>query len=143
MVTEKNIRFTNRNWDLKDLSQRVVEMLNTEKWLTQKIETGKGIVVQARKENILRDIFTADRALTILVSGVPNDFNIRVGIGRWVQNLTVAAVEAILTSGLFLIIDVPEMVWNARIENEVIKEITVIVESKQPAVQATVATPAM
>lgn len=143
MVTEKNIRFTNRNWDLKDLSQRVVEMLNTEKWLTQKIETGKGIVIQARKENILRDIFTADRALTILVSGVPNDFNIRVGIGRWVQNLTVAAVEAILTSGLFLIIDVPEMVWNARIENEVIKEITVIVESKQPAVQATVATPAM
>lgn len=130
MVTEKTVRFVNRNWDLSQLSQQIVNLLNGQKWMTQKVDTSKGTVIQARKEDILRDIFVADRALTILVAGQPNDFSIRVGIGRWIQNLAVTAVEAILTSGLWLIIDVPEMVWNRHIENDVVSKINQLVESK-------------
>jgi hypothetical protein len=131
LVTEKNVRFTNRNWDLKDLSQRIVSMLDRDDWMTQMGNSEKGTLIQAKKENFLRDIITADRALSILVVGEPNDFRVTIGIGKWAQNLSVAAVETILTGGLILLVDIPEMMWNAKVENEVLTKITAIVESKQ------------
>lgn len=130
MVAEETRRFVNRNWDLNQLSQQIVDFLNSDKWMTQKATTSKGTLIQARKEDILRDIFLADRALTILVAGNPNDFTVRVGFGKWVQNITVAAVETVLTSGVWLIIDVPEAAWNRHIENQVVTKINQLVESK-------------
>ena len=75
----------------------------------------------------MRDIITADRAFSILIAGQPNDFSIHVGIGKWIQNLAVAAVEAVLISMLFLAVDVPEMLWTREVEKRVIEEITGIV----------------
>ena len=86
-----------------------------------------GIIIQAQKAGFLRDIITADRAFTILIAGQPNDFTIHVGIGKWVQNLAVAAIEALLTYMLFLVVDVPEMLWTREIEKGIIKKITQIV----------------
>jgi len=84
-------------------------------------------VIQAKKAGILRDIITAARAFTIVVAGQPNDFTIHIGIGKWVQNLAVAAVEALFLSVLFLAIDVPEMLWTKHIEKGLAKEIARIV----------------
>ena len=75
----------------------------------------------------MRDIIDADRAFSILIAGKPNDFSIRVGIGKWVQNLAVGAVEAVLTPVLFLTVDVPEMLWTREVEKGIIKVITGIV----------------
>jgi hypothetical protein len=86
-----------------------------------------GIVVQAQKAGILRDIISADRAFTILITGQPNDFSIRVGIGKFIQNLAVTAAEVILLSGLFLAVDVPEMLWTTHVEKGVIQDIDQIV----------------
>ena len=130
MVAGKTVNFANRNWDLSQLSQQIVNLLNNDRWMTQKAETSKGTLIQARKEDVLRDIFLADRALTILVAGKPNDFTIRIGFGKWAQNLTVATVETALTGGLWLIIEVPEAIWNRHIENEVVSKINQLVESK-------------
>ncbi len=70
-----------------------------------------GIVIQAKKAGILRDIITADRAFTIMISGDSNNFAIHIGIGKWIQNIAVAAAEALLLSVLFLAVDIPEMIW--------------------------------
>jgi hypothetical protein len=132
LVTEKTTRYTNKNLDLNQLGQQIVDYLNADGWGTQKGKTkgSDGVMIEARKENILRDLITADRALTILIQGQPNDFTVRVGIGRWVQNLTVAVVEAVLTAGAFLVVDVPEMVWNREIEYKIMHEITRIIEGE-------------
>lgn len=63
-----------------------------------------------------------------MVSGQPNDFTVHIGIGKWIQNLAVIAVEVILISWLFLAVDVPEMLWTTHVENGIAKEITQIVE---------------
>ena len=84
-------------------------------------------MIQAQKAGILRDIITADRAFTIMITGQPNDFSIRVGIGKWVQNIAVAAAEAVLLSVLFLAVDVPEMLRTTHVENQIVKEIQQIV----------------
>jgi len=75
----------------------------------------------------LRDIITADRAFSIVIAGQPNDFTIHVGIGKWIQNIAVAAVETILISWLFLAVDVPEMLWTREVEKTIISEINLIV----------------
>lgn len=48
-------------------------------------------------------------------------------LGKWIQNIAVAAVEVILLSWLFLAVDVPEMLWTQHVEREIAKEITKIV----------------
>jgi hypothetical protein len=127
LVSEKVMRFQGKNKDLNQLSQQIVQQLNSEGYKTQLATPPLGIVIQAKKAGILRDIITADRAFSILITGQPNDFSIHIGIGKWVQNLAVAAVETLLLTWLFLAIDVPEMLWTRHIENTIAKEITQIV----------------
>ena len=127
MVTEKVMHFEGKNKDLNQLSQQIVQKLTTDGYKTQSATKPLGIVIQATKAGILRDIITADRAFSILITGQPNDFSIHVGVGKWIQNLGVAAVEAVLLSWLFLAVDVPEMLWTQHVERGIVKEITQIV----------------
>jgi hypothetical protein len=127
LVSEKVMRFQGKNKDLNQLSQQIVQQLASEGYKTQSTTAPLGIVIQAKKAGILRDIITADRAFSILITGQPNDFSIHIGIGKWIQNLAVAAAEVILLSWLFLAIDVPEMLWTRHVENTIANEITQIV----------------
>jgi hypothetical protein len=124
MVAEKTLRFQGKNKDLNQLAQQIVQFLQNDGYKVQSTTAPVGQVIQAQKAGILRDIITADRAFTIVLSGQPNDFTVRVGIGKLIQNLAVAAVETILLSALFLAVDVPEMLWTRHVENEIVKKIT-------------------
>ena len=127
MVSEKVMHFQGKNKDLNQLSQQIVQQLSTEGYKTQSSTAPLGIVIQAQKAGILRDIIAADRAFSILITGQPNDFSIHIGIGKWIQNLAVAAVEVVLISWLFLAVDVPEMLWTQHVEKGIAEEITQIV----------------
>ncbi len=128
MVSEKVLRFQGRNKNLDQLAQRISQQLQSEGYKTQQRTAPLGTVIQAQKAGILRDIITADRAFTIMISGQPNDFTVHIGIGKWVQNLAVAAAEALLLSALFLAVDIPEMLWTRHVETGIAKEISQIVE---------------
>ncbi len=130
MVSEKIIRIQGKKRDLDTLSQDIVQQLTSEGYKTQSTKAPLGRIIQAKKAGILRDIITADRAFSILITGQPDDFTIHVGIGRWIQNITVAAVETIFLSWLFLAVDVPEMLWTVHVENTILKEIKEIAEQE-------------
>ncbi|MDG6996337.1 MAG: hypothetical protein JRN52_10480 [Nitrososphaerota archaeon] len=121
------MRFQGKNRDLNVLAQQIVSQLQSEGYKTQMGNPPLGIVIQAQKAGILRDLIAADRAFTIMVSGQPNDFTVHIGIGKFIQNIAVAAAEALLLSELFLVVDVPEMLWTRHVEGELAKEITQIV----------------
>lgn len=127
MVTEKVLQFQGKNKDLAQLSQQISQQLETEGYKVQSRNAPLGNIIQAQKGGILRDIIDAERAFTILVSGNPNDFTVRIGIGKWVQNIAVAAAEVLLLTTLFLVVDVPEMLWTVHVENGIAKEITQLV----------------
>ena len=129
MVTEKVLHFQGKNKDLNQLTQQVVQRLQSDGYKVQSATKPVGIIIQAQKAGILRDIITADRAFTIMITGEPNDFSVHVGIGKWVQNLGVAAVEVVLLSVLFLAVDVPEMLWTTHVEGKIVREIQQLVES--------------
>lgn len=127
LVFEKILRFQGKSKDLGQLSQLIVQQLQTEGYKVQTRTAPLGNIIQAQKAGILRDIIAADRAFTILITGQPDDFTIHIGIGKWIQNIGVAAVEILLLSTLFLAVDVPEMLWTTHVEKGLAKEITQIV----------------
>lgn len=126
-MAEKILRFQGKKKDLSKLSQDILQKLGSDGYKTQSTTAPTGIIIQAQKAGILRDIIDADRAFTILIAGKPDDFTIHIGIGKFVQNLGVVAVETLLLSGLFLAVDVPEMLWTKEVENGLAKDITAIV----------------
>lgn len=129
MVTaEKVVHFHNKNKDLSQLGQQIVEMLQDDGYKTEiNASAPQGIVIQATKAGILRDIITADRAFTILITGDPNNFVIHIGIGRLISNLAIATAETLLFSGLFLVVDIPEMLWTRHVEKEILNRIVQLV----------------
>jgi hypothetical protein len=127
LVFEKILRFQGKNKDFGQLSQQIVQQLQVEGYKVQTRTAPLGNIIQAQKAGILRDIIAADRAFTILISGQPDDFTIHIGIGKWIQNIGVAAVEILLLSALFLAVDVPEMLWTTHVENGLAKEIKQLV----------------
>ena len=128
MVSEKIVRFQNKNKDLKQLADQIVDMLSSDGYKTQITPNAPvGTIIQAKKAGIPRDIITADRAFTIMITGDTNDFAVHIGIGKWIQNIAVATAEALLLSLLFLAVDIPEMLWTVHVENEILKRITLLV----------------
>ena len=127
-IGEKVQHFQGKGTDLAVLQGKIEEYLKGEGFTTQTSpDSSHGTVIQAKKGNFLSEIIAADRALTILISGDPADFTVRIGIGKWLQHLGVAAVETLLLSALFLVVDVGEMAWNLEIENKLAKEIESLV----------------
>ncbi len=133
------MRFQDKNIDLNQLSERLVRELDAEGYKTQSAPSHLGIIIQAQKAGILRDIITADRVFSILITGQPNDFTIHIGIGKWIQNIAVAVAETIFISWLFLAVDVPEMLWTEHIENTIVAKIKQLVDSA-PQVEKTTTT---
>jgi hypothetical protein len=127
MVSEKVMHFQNKNKDLTKLSEQIAQQLQVDGYKVQSTAAPMGQVIQAQKAGILRDIIAADRCFTITISGQPNDFTVHIGIGKWIQNLAVAAVETLLLSVLFLAVDVPEMLWTTHVERQIADKITQII----------------
>ena len=128
MIGEKVRHYQGKNTDLAALKGKIEDYLKGEGFKTQSSKpSAHGTVIQAQKGGFLTSIISADRALTILIDGEPGNFTVRVGIGRWLRHLGVTAVEALLLSELFLLVDIPEMAWNLEVENKVVKKIDALV----------------
>jgi hypothetical protein len=124
MVGEKVLHFEEKHVDLASLQSKIEEYLKSDGFTVQSsAPSDHGNVIQAKKGGHLAALIAADRALTILVSGSPDDCVVRIGIGKWLQHLATAALETLLLSDLFLLVDVGESAWNLEIEDKLVKQI--------------------
>jgi hypothetical protein len=121
---DRTVHFQGKGVDLDSLTQKIEDYLKSDGFSVQKsAPSSQGSVLQAKKGGFLRGIVDADRALSVMISGDPDDVAVRVGIGKWLEHLGVAAVETLLVSDLFLVIDVADSAWNFEIEEKLIKQI--------------------
>lgn len=128
MIGEKVQHFEGKQTDLEGLEGKIEEYLTSEGFKVQKSSPSPhGIVIQAKKGGFLSGIIDATRALTILVDGEPNNFTVRTGVGKWLEHLGIAAVETLMLSELFLVVDVAEMAWNVEIEEKLAKKVAALV----------------
>jgi hypothetical protein len=124
MIGQKEEHFTGKGTDLSALQSHIEEYLTHDGFTVQtSAPSGEGTVLQAKKGGFLRGLVDADRALTITIAGSPEDFTVRVGIGKWLQHLGVAAIETLFLSDLFLLVDLAESAWNLEIEDKLLKDV--------------------
>jgi hypothetical protein len=135
MLADKTLRYQNKNVDLSALKDNIVTYLQSNGFKVQMPKQGEDkYLIQAQKGGFLSELITAERALNILIQGQPNDFTVRIGVGKWIQNIAVMAVETIAITELFLPLDVAEMLWTLHVQNNIIKKIGELVET--PVVHA-------
>ena len=124
MIGDKQERFQDKGTDLKALQSHIEEYLKSDRFAVQSsAPSAEGVVIQAKKGGWMAGVIDADRAMTITIAGTPADFTIRIGIGKWLEHLGVAAIETLLISDLFLVVDVAESAWNIEIEDKLVKDI--------------------
>ena len=124
MIGDRVEHFEGNGTDLSALQSHVEGYLKGDGFTVQtSAPSEQGTVIQARKGGFLAGFIDADRALTIAIQGSPGDFTVRVGIGKWLEHLAVAAIETLLISDLFLVVDVAESAWNIEIEDKLVKDI--------------------
>jgi len=128
MIGDKEERFQGKGTELGALQTHVEEYLKKDGFSVQtSVPSDEGTVIQAKKGGFLREIVAADRALTVTIKGSANDFTVRFGIGKWLEHLGVAAIETLLISELFLLVDVADALWNVEIENKLIADVKAFV----------------
>jgi hypothetical protein len=124
VIGERVLQFQGKQVDLADLQSKIEEYLKSDGFTVQSsVASAHGTVIQAKKGGFLAAVVDADRALTITVSGSPGDCLVRIGIGKWLQHLAAAALETLLVSDLFLLVDVAETAWNLEIEDKLVKQV--------------------
>ncbi|MGC8568892.1 MAG: hypothetical protein ACP5LW_02680 [Nitrososphaeria archaeon] len=124
-IVLKNVR------DVQKLVDDFVSYLQSDNYKVQQRFEGDRAIVQAQKGGILRDIVAAERALTFVFEKQGNDVKVTVGVGKWLQNIAVTAIEALLLSEIFLLVDVPEMLWNSHVESVLLKKLEEIASKSQ------------
>lgn len=110
--------YIDKNCSLDLLADAIEERFQTQKYETQSSKEPDGWLVQAKKESILRDLAASERAFTVTLTGLPNNFTVSFGIGKWIQNLGFAVLEGLLVAPIFLYVEVPASLWSYEIENE-------------------------
>lgn len=116
MEAEKTLRFQGKNRDIAQLKREIEGTPWSHGHKTQSATMASGRLVQALKGVIRSDIVAAKQAFTIPLTGPPDDFSIRVGVGKLVPNLAVRAPESTLLSGLSLEPEIPDMLWIRHLE---------------------------
>ena len=123
-ITLENVK------DLQTLVDKFSSYLKDEGYKVQTKIEGDKAIIQAQKGGILRDIVVAERALTFTFEKSGDDVNVTVGVGKWLQNIGVTALEVLFLSELFIFVDVPEMLWNLHVENELLKRLKEIAKGE-------------
>jgi hypothetical protein len=124
MIGDKELHYTGKGTDLGALQSHIQQYLEGDGFKVQASKSSEqGSVLQANKGGFLRGLIAADRVLTITITGSPADYTVRIGIGKWIEHLAVAAIETLLISDLFLVVDVAETAWNFEIEDKLAKDI--------------------
>ena len=128
MIGDKEVRFQGKDRDPGYVQGHIEDYLKNDGFQVQSSKpSAQGAVIQAKKGGFLRGVIDADRALTITITGSPNDFTVRFAIGKWLEHLGVAVIETLLVSDLFLVVDVAESAWNLEIEDKLVKDLKAFV----------------
>jgi hypothetical protein len=128
MIGDRQEHFEGKSTDLGALASHIEEYFKKDGFTAQSsAPSAQGSVIQAKKGGFLASVIDADRALTVTIAGSPQDFTVRVGIGKLIKHLEIAAIETLVLGELFLAIDVAESAWNFEIEEKLLKDIKAFV----------------
>ena len=97
------------------------EFFENQGYKTQRADKDDSHVVQAQKGGVLRGLVAGDRAFTVLVLAEPGKVKVSIGVGQWLQNLTVSVLESLIVTPLVFFAEIPVSLWSYEIEGKIWK----------------------
>ena len=122
---QKGAHWKNKNVDLKKLAEKLVDFFYADGFSEVRQEESADktqYVVQAKKAGVARTLTSTRKAITIVIRGDPNDFQVQVGTGEWGKGVAMAVV----LTGL---IGVVGLGFNAAFREKVWTEIRLAIKS--------------
>ncbi|EQB69234.1 hypothetical protein [Cuniculiplasma divulgatum] len=112
---------------LDDIIKSFTNYLINNGWKVQSNVQQDKAILQAQKFGILRGLIAADRALTFVFTAESGgQVKVDVGVGRLLGDITITAIEVLLLSEIFIVIDIPEIAWSDHVEKELLNELQTI-----------------
>ena len=109
--------FVGKDTNLDKLEDLVEEFFREEGFKLQSSKHPNGYLIQAKKGGIFRTLLASDRAYTIIIEGNSSNFKMKVGVGEWLKDLGIAAMESFFLTPLLAFVEVPEAFWSYEIEH--------------------------
>ena len=119
----KKERILDTTKSLDDLVKAFSTYLTNNGWKVQSNVESEKAILQAQKFGILRGLIAANRALTFVFTSDGSQVKVEVGVGKLLGDIAVTAIEVILLSEIFIIVDVPEIAWSDHVEKELLNEL--------------------
>ena len=112
---------------LDDIIKSFTNYLINNGWKVQSNVQQDKAILQAQKFGILRGLIAADRALTFVFTAESGgQIKVDVGVGRLLGDITITAIEVLLLSEIFIVVDIPEIAWSDHVEKELLNELQTI-----------------
>ncbi|OWP56772.1 MAG: hypothetical protein B2I17_04060 [Thermoplasmatales archaeon B_DKE] len=125
---KKEMNFTTSK-SLNDIVSQFGQFLQNQRWKVQSNVQGDKAVMQAQKPGILRDLVAADRALTFTFDATaPGQLQVTTGVGKVLKNLAITAIETLLLSEIFVVVDIPEILFTEHVEKELLTQLQAIAQ---------------
>lgn len=123
----KKERILETTKSLDEIIKSFTAYLINDGWKVQSNVQQDKAILQAQKFGILRGLIAADRALTFVFTAESGgQVKVNVGVGRLLGDITITAIEVILLSEVFIVIDIPEIAWSDHVEKELLNELQTI-----------------
>ena len=112
---------------LDDIIKSFTNYLINNGWKVQSNVQQDKAILQAQKFGILRGLIAADRALTFVFTAESGgQVKVDVGVGRLLGDITITAIEVLLPSEIFIVIDIHEIASSDHVEKELLNQLQTI-----------------
>lgn len=120
----KKERVLNTSKSVDEIIKSFSSYLINNDWKVQNNVQQDKAILQAQKSGILRGLIAADRALTFVFAAESGgQVKVNVGVGRLLGNIAVTAIETLLLSEIFLVVDIPEIAWSDHVEKGLLAQL--------------------
>jgi len=112
--------FSGENRDLPQLATSAKFWFQENGYDTQIADNGSQgpWLIQARKTSGMRTFLGTNQAFTIKIDGTPQEYNVEVTIGKWVDNLAGAGMSGLFTGGITWLTAGLGAAWAKKLEND-------------------------
>lgn len=120
--------YTNEDVDLPALVLKIESWFKGINHQTQVIKGDNKWLIQSRKNNVIRSLVGAARSFSVVIEGTMDAFTIQITTGKWVNNITTAAVIGFLSGGSLLPIYGATSLWVVKLKRDLERFIKITIE---------------
>ena len=109
-------QYVDRDINLETLALQILKWFKDRKFNTKILKGDDMWLIQAEKEGVVRAATASARTFHVTITGISNNFTLKIDTGKWINNLTALGVMTILSCGCLLPFCGIATAWSSKIK---------------------------